>query len=212
MTGMTDRPVVHIIDDEEPIRKSIGFMLRTAGYDVQAWPSGIAFLKAARHVPIGCVLLDVRMPDMDGLAVQAAMTDQGIAMPVIVLTGHGDIGTAVRAMKGGAIDFLEKPFERTVLLAMVETAMKRLRQGDARAIDAERARLRIAVLTPRERAVLQKLAHGLPNKSIAYDFGISQRTVEVHRANLMTKLGVPSFPDALRLAFAAGLGPAPADA
>lgn len=206
---MTERPVVHVVDDEEAIRKSVGFMLRTSGYDVHSWADGVAFLKAARHASPGCVLLDVRMPEIDGLQVQAEMAARGIAMPVIVLTGHGDIAVAVRAMKGGAVDFLEKPFERGVLLAMVEAATARVRAGERHAADAEHARLRIAALTPRERAVLEQLACGLPNKSIAYDFGISQRTVEVHRANLMAKLGVASFSEALRIAFAAGLGPQP---
>lgn len=206
---MTEDPVVHIVDDEEAIRKSVGFMLRTAGYAVQAWPSGVAFLKAARHAQRGCVLLDVRMPEIDGIDVQVAMAELGVDMPVIVLTGHGDIGTAVRAMKAGAVDFLEKPFERAVLLGMIEAAMDQLRDGERRAADAEHARRRIASLTAREQEVLKQLAHGLPNKSIAHDFGISQRTVEVHRANLMAKLGVSSFPDALRIAFAAGLGPQP---
>ena len=204
---MTERPVVHIVDDEEAIRKSAGFMLRTAGYAVHTWPSGVVFLKEARHAPMGCILLDVRMPEMDGLEVQAALAERGIAMPVIILTGHGDVGTAVRAMKGGAVDFLEKPFERAVLLGMVEAAIGRIEDADRHAAEADAARVRIAALTPRERDVLQQLAHGLPNKTIAFDFGISPRTVEVHRANLMAKLDVPSFPDALRIAFAAGLGP-----
>lgn len=206
---MTDRPVVHIVDDEEAIRKSAGFMLRTAGYAVHVWPSGVAFLKQARQAPMGCILLDVRMPEMDGLEVQATLTERGIAMPVIILTGHGDVGTAVRAMKGGAVDFLEKPFERAVLLAMVEAAIARIEDADRHAAETEAAKLRIAALTPRERDVLQQLAHGLPNKTIAFDFGISPRTVEVHRANLMAKLDVASFPEALRIAFAAGLGPQP---
>lgn len=204
---MTEHAVVHIVDDEEAIRKSAGFMLSTAGYEVHTWPSGIAFLKAARHAPMGCVLLDVRMPETDGLKVQAALAERGIAMPVIILTGHGDIGIAVRAMKGGAVDFLEKPFEREALLAMVAVATQRIADADRHLAKAEAARLRIAALTPREREVLRRLAHGLPNKTIAYDFGISARTVEVHRANLMGKLHVSSFPDALRIAFAAGLGP-----
>jgi two-component system response regulator FixJ len=146
---MTERPVVHIVDDEEAIRKSAGFMLRTAGYAVHTWPSGVAFLKEARHAPMGCILLDVRMPEMDGLEVQATLAERGIAMPVIILTGHGDVGTAVRAMKGGAVDFLEKPFERLVLLGMVEAAIGRIEDADRHAAEADAARVRIAALTPR---------------------------------------------------------------
>ena len=146
------------------------------------------------------------MPVMDGLEVQQALVDQGVTMPVVLLTGHADVGIAVRAMKAGAVDFVEKPFEMTVLLGAIETAFARLGDKERYAASAQEAALIIAGLTPRERDVLEGLARGLPNKTIAYDLDISARTVEVHRANLMTKLGVHSFPDALRIAFAAGLG------
>lgn len=201
-----DRKLIHIIDDDEAIRRSTGFMLRTSGYAVQSWCSGVDFLKEVRHAEHGCILLDVRMPGMDGLEVQAALARQGITMPVILLTGHGDISTAVAAMKQGAVDFLEKPFDREDLKAAIEAAFARIgaaHRADGRAAEAH---LLIAGLTPRERDVLAGLAQGLPNKTIAYDLGISPRTVEVHRANVMTKLGVRSLSDALRIAFAAGLG------
>lgn len=203
---MADRPLVHIVDDEEAIRKSASFMLKTSGFDVETWVSGTAFLKEASHARQGCVLLDVRMPEMDGLEVQQAMSERGIAMPVIILTGHGDIGIAVRAMKAGAVDFIEKPFEKAVLLAAIDVALARLGNRQTHSDRAESAKTRIAGLTPRERDVLEGLANGLPNKTIAYDLGISPRTVEIHRANLMTKLEVRSLSDALRVAFAAGLG------
>lgn len=203
---MTTHRMVHLIDDEEALRRSVSFLLKTSGHAVTTWDSGIAFLKEARHAEQGCVLLDVRMPEMDGLEVQRTMAERGIAMPVIILTGHGDIGMAVAAMKAGAVDFLEKPFEKAALLAAVKTAFLRL-DGQEQAQDrAQDARTRIAMLTPREQDVLAGLAGGLPNKSIAYDLDISPRTVEVHRANLMTKLGVSSLSDALRLAFAAERG------
>ncbi len=142
---------------------------------------------------------------MDGLEVQAELNARGIAMPVIVLTGHGDIGTAVTAMKGGAVDFIEKPFEKAVLLKAIETAFHRLyRTGEAVASEQE-AQVRLAALTQREQDVLRGLVRGHPNKTIAYDLGISPRTVEVHRANVMSKLGVRSLSEALRIAFAAGL-------
>lgn len=203
---MSDRKLVHIVDDEDAIRRSASFMLKTSGYAVETWPSGAAFLKEIRHVPEGCVLLDVRMPEMDGLEVQQALLDRGVTMPVIVLTGHADVSIAVRAMKAGAVDFLEKPFEKAVLLAAIKTAFARLASADGAAARAAEADVILAVLTPREREVLEGLAQGLPNKTIAYDLGISPRTVEVHRANLMAKLDVRSLSDALRLAFAAGLG------
>ncbi len=203
---MSDKKLVHIVDDEDAIRRSASFMLKTSGYAVETWPSGTAFLKEIRHVPEGCVLLDVRMPEMDGLEVQQALLERGVTMPVIVLTGHADVSIAVRAMKAGAVDFLEKPFEKAVLLAAIETAFARMASADGAAARAAEADVILAVLTPRERQVLEGLAQGLPNKTIAYDLGISPRTVEVHRANLMAKLDVRSLSDALRLAFAAGLG------
>lgn len=203
---MTDRKLIHIVDDEDAIRRSASFMLKTSGYAVQTWATGVAFLKEIRHVPDGCVLLDVRMPEMDGLEVQEALRERGVTMPVIILTGHADVSIAVRAMKAGAVDFLEKPFEKAVLIAAIEAAFDRLTTADGAAARATEANVVLGVLTPREREVLEGLAQGLPNKTIAYDLGISPRTVEVHRANLMAKLDVRSLSDALRLAFAAGLG------
>ena len=203
---MTDNKLVHIVDDEDAIRRSASFMLKTSGYSVQTWASGAAFLKEVRHAAEGCVLLDVRMSEMDGLEVQQALLDRGVTMPVIVLTGHADVSIAVRAMKAGAVDFLEKPFEKVVLIAAIEAAFDRIAAADGAAARAAEANVVLGVLTPREREVLDGLAQGLPNKTIAYDLGISPRTVEVHRANLMAKLDVRSLSDALRLAFAAGMG------
>ena len=203
---MSDRKLVHIVDDEDAIRRSASFMLKTSGYAVETWVNGAAFLKEARHVPDGCILLDVRMPEMDGLEVQQELLNRGVTMPVIVLTGHADVSIAVRAMKAGAVDFIEKPFEKAVLIASIEAAFARMAASDGAAARAAEAEVVLAILTPREREVLEGLAQGLPNKTIAYDLGISPRTVEVHRANLMAKLDVRSLSDALRLAFAAGLG------
>jgi two-component system response regulator FixJ len=207
---MADKRLIHLIDDEESIRRSAGFMLKTSGFLVQTYANGVEFLRDARNAAPGCILLDVRMPQMDGLEVQERMHEAGVTLPVIILTGHGDIGIAVRAMKAGAVEFIEKPFEKAALLAAIEAAFARLEhRDDVEQVERE-ADVRLAVLTPREREVLDGLARGLPNKTIAYDLGISARTVEVHRANLMTKLDVRSFSDALRVAFAAGLGRDPA--
>ncbi len=202
---MSARRMIHIVDDEEAIRRSAGFMLKTSGYAVSTYASGDAFLQAAKEAEPGCVLLDVRMPGMDGLEVQKVMAERGIAMPVVVLTGHGDITVAVRAMKGGAVDFIEKPFEKAVLLTAITAAFERLDDVEARAARASDAAVAIAALTSREQDVLKGMAQGLPNKTIAFDLGISPRTVEVHRANLMAKLQVKSLSEALRLAFAASL-------
>lgn len=207
---MTTKRLIHLVDDEEAIRKSVGFLLRTAGFSVEAWPSGVAFLKAVEPNSSACVLLDVRMPEVDGLEVQQRLQTRGITLPVIMLTGHGDVTIAVRAMKAGAVDFIEKPFEKSVLLAAIGAAFDQVDDVSAHHDRAAKAVVRLAALTTREQDVLKGLADGLPNKSIAYDLGISPRTVEVHRANLMTKLAVRSLSDALRMAFAAGYGVATA--
>ncbi|OQW47503.1 MAG: DNA-binding response regulator [Proteobacteria bacterium SG_bin6] len=197
---------VYVVDDEEAVRRSIGFLLRTSGYQASLFASGTEFLREARGLEPGCVLLDVRMPEIDGLEVHREMAARGITLPVIVLTGHGDITTAVQAMKAGAVDFLEKPFEKAALLAALEAGFALVDQAGEGADAARAAGVRLAALTARERDVLAGLAKGLPNKTIAYDLGISPRTVEVHRANLMTKLEVRSLSEALRIAFAAGMG------
>lgn len=202
---MADKRLIHIVDDEDSIRRSAGFMLKTSGFVVETWTSGVEFLKNVKNAETGCILLDVRMPEMDGLEVQQVLSERGVAMPVVVLTGHGDISIAVRAMKAGAVDFIEKPFEKAVLLSAIESAFERLDDVEGRAGRAADAAVLVAGLTAREQDVLKGLAHGLPNKTIAYDLGISPRTVEVHRANLMTKLNVRSLSEALRIAFAAGL-------
>jgi len=195
--------LVHLVDDEEAIRRSVGFMLKTSGFHVRAYESGVQLLKSASSLESGCILLDIRMPAMDGLEVQQALKNNGVTLPVIIMTGHGDVTLAVQAMKAGAIDFLEKPFEKAVLLGAIDQAINRLKHSAAAREQADQAAVRLKVLTPRERDVLDGLAKGLPNKTIAYDLGISPRTVEIHRANLMTKLEVKSLSEALRIAFAA---------
>ena len=201
---MSDR-VVYLVDDDEAIRRSAGFMLKTSGYQVKAFTSGVELLKEAKELSPGCILLDVRMPEMDGLQVQKALKERGVGFPVIVMTGHGDVGVAVQAMKAGAVDFIEKPFEKAVLLSAIEEGIARIEQAGRSRARAEEAQVRLQALTPRERDVLEGLVRGHPNKTIAYDLDISPRTVEIHRANLMSKLEVASLSEALRIAFAAGL-------
>ena len=201
---MTTARQIYLIDDDEAIRRSASFMLKTSGFHVETFASGVNFLKVARGLDPGCVLLDVRMPEIDGLAVQANMKEHGIALPIIVMTGHGDVTVAVAAMKAGAVDFLEKPFEKAELLAAMDNGFARIEQTGHREERASLAVIRLAALTPRECDVLKGLVHGLPNKTIAYNLGISPRTVEIHRAHLMTKLNVRSLSEVLRIAFAAG--------
>lgn len=204
---MTADRIVYLVDDEEAIRRSAAFMLKTSGFAVRTFASGDEFLLAAKDLPPGCVLLDIRMPGADGLAVQQALNERGSTLPVVMLTGHGDIAMSVRALKSGAVDFIEKPFEKSELIAAIEEAFLRLESDDRQRFDAVEAHVRLAVLTPRERDVLRGLVDGLPNKTIAFDLEISSRTVEVHRANLMSKLGVRSLSQMLRIAFAAEAAP-----
>ena len=203
---MPESKLVHIVDDEDSVRRSLDFLLRAAGYRTARWEDGETFLKAADKAEPACVLLDVRMPGMDGLQVQAEMAGRGYNMPVVVLTGHGDISTAVRAMQGGAVDFLEKPFNRERLLDALSAGFARMEDREAARKREDWAKTEVAKLTEREKEVLEGLACGYPNKTIAYDLGISSRTVEVYRANVMTKFEVTNFADALRVAFAAGMG------
>ena len=199
----SEQRVVHLVDDDAAIRRSVGFMLKTSGHHVESYESGADLLKEGSHLDDGCILLDIRMPGMDGLEVQQALQERGVSLPVIIMTGHGDVALAVRAMKAGAVDFIEKPFDKDVLLGSLAEGYHRLSQKEATHDRARDANVRLQALTARERDVLDGLAQGFPNKTIAYDLGISPRTVEIHRANLMNKLGVRSLSEALRIAFAA---------
>lgn len=195
--------LVHLVDDDPSVRRSVSFMLKTSGYRVEAYESGDGLLKAAKELVDGCILLDIRMAGRDGLETQETLRKLGVALPIIIMTGHGDISLAVKAMKAGAVDFIEKPFDTDVLLSALDDGFDRLSSKAATGERKKDAQVRLEALTPRERDVLEGLAQGLPNKTIAYDLGISPRTVEIHRANLMTKLGVRSLSEALRIAFAA---------
>jgi two-component system response regulator FixJ len=200
---MSEPRLIHLVDDDAAVRRSAGFMLKTAGFRVESYEDGAALLRQARELEPGCILLDIRMPGMDGLEVQQALRSQGVTLPVIIMTGHGDISIAVQAMKAGAVEFVEKPFEKAVMLRALDEGFARLDAAHRHSQRGEEAQVRLNALTPREREVLDGLAQGLPNKTIAYDLGISPRTVEIHRANLMEKLGARSLSEALRLAFAA---------
>lgn len=196
---------IYIVDDDSSIRRSLKFIFDNLHWPARSFSGGDVFLKELADLQPGCVLLDVRMPGRDGMAVHRELKAHGSIFPVIVMTGHGDTALAVRAMKEGAIDFLEKPLRRDDLLAALEQGCARLDDREHASRTANAARIRVNALTDREREVLAGLAAGHPNKSIAYDLGISPRTVEVHRANIMDKLAARSLSDVLRLAFAAGL-------
>ncbi|CAN5241155.1 response regulator FixJ [soil metagenome] len=201
----SDALPIFIVDDDEGIRRSVSFLLKTSGYSVQTFSGGLEFLKVAASLDTGCVLLDVRMPDIDGLAVQRRLHEEGIMLPVIIMTGHGDIDMAVTAMRAGAIDFIEKPFDKATLIASLDRAKAQAQTSLTVITQREHALSRLNILTDRERDVLRGLVAGLPNKTIAYDLGISPRTVEIHRSNLMLKLNVRSLSEVLRIAFQAGV-------
>ncbi len=201
---MPTEPTVHIIDDDEAVRHSLEFLFRSASLNACAHASPIPFLEAASHLPTGCVVTDVRMPEMTGLDLLRALRAQGRDIPVIVITGHGDVPMAVAAMKAGASDFFEKPFDDEALLASVRKALAGT--ADTEPEPSDDARLRLEQLSMRERQVLNGLLDGLSNKTIAYDLGISARTVEIYRAKLMTKMGAASFAELVRLAMQAGAG------
>jgi two-component system, LuxR family, response regulator FixJ len=208
----SDRAVVHVIDDDEAVRQSLEFLLGTAGIAVQTHESAVAFLNVASEVKVGCVITDVRMPDLSGVDLLRRLKELKFAVPVIVITGHGDVPLAVEAMKIGAADFLEKPFDDEVLLTSVRSALNRQDRDSRR--EAERSDIegRLAALSNRERDVLDGLVAGHANKQIAFDLGISPRTVEIYRANLMTKMQAASLSDLVRMALVAGILEVGADA
>jgi two-component system response regulator FixJ len=197
--------IVHVIDDDAALRDSLTFLLRAAGLEAKSHASAGAFLDSLPVAGIGCIISDVRMPGLNGIDLLRRLKELGIGVPVIVVTGHGDVPLAVEAMKFGAIDFLEKPFDDEVLLASVRSAMQ-LHAGESRR-QTERAETegRLAALSPRERNVLDGLVAGSGNKQIAFDLGISPRTVEIYRANLMDKMKAGSLSELVRMALIVGI-------
>jgi two-component system, LuxR family, response regulator FixJ len=205
MFTMATEAIVHVIDDDEAVRHSIEFLLRTSGLTARTYDSASAFLDALPTIDPGCIITDVRMPGITGIELLRRLTEMRIKMPVIVITGHGDVPLAVEAMKNGAVDFLEKPFEDELLLGSVRSALNRSQENAER--DAERAEVeaRLATLTNREREVLEGLVAGKPNKIIAFDLAISPRTVEIYRANVMTKMEAASLSELVRMALVIGV-------
>jgi two-component system response regulator FixJ len=198
---------VYVVDDDEAVRDSLSMLLEACGHRVRSFGLATEFLDAAPALPLGCLIVDIRMPEMDGLELQRHLNDRSLRFPMIVITGHGDVPLAVRAMKAGALDFIEKPFASQTILASVEAALATLAADSNRDPTAMAARAKLDLLSPREREVLEGLLAGLPNKSIAYDLAISPRTVEIHRARVMDKMGARSLSELIRLALAAGMQP-----
>jgi len=198
---------VYIVDDDDAVRDSLSVLLEAIGHSVRTFGMAKDFLDAAPTLPAGCLIVDIRMPEMDGLELQRALNEQALRFPVIVITGHGDVPLAVRAMKDGALDFIEKPFSTPTIMASIEAALSRMESAGQPDPIAEAALAKLELLSPREREVLEGLLAGLPNKTIAYDLAISPRTVEIHRARVMDKMGARSLSELIRLALAAGLQP-----
>jgi two-component system response regulator FixJ len=214
-SGDASQPIVHVIDDDESVRRSLVILLRSARMQAQGYPDAITFLRALPGLDPKrvCVMTDVRMPYMDGIELLQELRRCGSTLPVLVMTGHGDVRMAVRAMKAGAIDFIEKPYETATVLAAVGAALSSTanqdrveRTGsDRRLTLAAEAAKRMASLSPRERDVLELLVEGKQNKTIAHELGLSPRTVEMHRARMMERLGAKSLSEAVRLAIWAEL-------
>lgn len=192
--------VVHVIDDDIDVRQSLAFLLTAAGFAVRVHDSAVAFLAVLPEVREGCVLTDIRMPQMNGMELQRRLGELNSGLPVIVMTGHGDVPLAVEAMKAGAVDFIEKPFDDEVLLSAVRAALARHARESARDARTLEIQDRIKRLSEREREVLDRLVAGKPNKVIAFELGISPRTVEVYRANVMTKMQAESLSELVRMA------------
>lgn len=196
---MATEPIVYVIDDDEAVRHSLEFLIDCAGFAVESFPSADAFLSAAPPRSPACVITDVRMPGMNGVELVAELKKSGNAVPVIVMTGHADVPLAIQAMKAGVADFIEKPFDDETMLSAIRTALAKQAGHDEARAERERIAARIAQLSGREREVMDGLVAGDANKAIAYDLGISARTVEVYRANVMMKMQAKSLSELVRM-------------
>jgi two-component system response regulator FixJ len=195
---------VHVVDDDEAVRRSLAMLLGSFGLSAETYASAEDLLERLAGLALGCLVVDIRMPGMNGLELQEELTRRGCRLPVVVVTGHADVGLAVRAMKAGAVDFIEKPYSEDDMIHAVTSGLTRLADSRLTEEAADIARTRVSALTPRERDVLGRLVDGLPNKVIAHELGISPRTVEIHRANVMDKLACRSLAEVVRTAMTAG--------
>jgi two-component system response regulator FixJ len=202
---MPNKGKVYVIDDDDAMRDSLSFLLESAGFDVTLFDSALNFLDASAELEFGCVVSDVRMPGLDGIELLKRMKIQHGAFPIVIMTGHGDVPLAVEAMKLGALDFLEKPFEDDRLITTIEMAIREAAPAAKSEALTQDIVARIATLSPRERQVMEGLIAGLSNKLIARDYDISPRTIEVYRANVMTKMQANSLSELVRLAMRGGL-------
>jgi two-component system response regulator FixJ len=191
--------VVHVVDDEEPVRTSLAFLLGANGFAVRTHASAAAFLEIAAGIKNGCLVTDLRMPDIDGVELLRRLNASGAMLPAIVVTGHGDVQMAVEAMKNGAMDFIEKPFSDEILIESIRRAVERVATQADQDAALQRTRERLASLSERELQVLKGVVQGQANKTIAYELGISPRTVEVYRSGLMSKMQTRSLAELVRM-------------
>jgi RNA polymerase sigma factor (sigma-70 family) len=206
---MTEKiPVVNIVDDDAGVRTSIGMLLKSVGIPSSIYASAREFLDAHDASRPGCLVLDIRMPGMSGLDLQQELNARGVSLPIIFITGHGDVPMAVEAMRSGAFDFLQKPFRDQELIDRVQRALERDAENRRAAEERRQIRDRLETLTPREREVLELMAQGKPNKVMAGDLGLSQRTVEIHRAHVMEKMGADSVAQLVSMVLSSGSGAA----
>lgn len=199
---MSEEQHVFVVDDDPDVRDSLRLLLESAGHKVKVYSSGKAFLDDKPNY-VGCMIADIRMPDMSGLELQEEVVKRGLPLPVIIITGHGDVPLAVRAMKAGAIDFIEKPFDDERILASIQRALEVGTRSRSKSAETRAAKDLLELLTPRERSVLDKLVKGRSNKVAAYELGISPRTVEIHRAHIMDKMKAVNLSDLVRISLAA---------
>lgn len=198
--------VVHVIDDDAAMRDSLEFLLDSADLKAKTYESAVDFLRHVEALEPGCIVTDVRMPEMSGLDLVGRLKELNVALPVIVMTGHADVPLAIQAMKAGVLDFIEKPFDDEALLSVIHAALAQAKDQGQREAELGGIRRKLESLSPRERDVLEGLVAGHANKVIAYDLGISPRTVEIYRANLMTKMGAASLSELVRMKLAADPG------
>lgn len=203
--GSVEKKIVYVVDDDDAVRDSARWSLKIMGYEVETFDSANAFLDRLDDLAPGCVIFDINMPGLSGLEAQRLLKERGSAFPVIILTGQGDIGKAVQAMKDGAVEFIEKPYANETMLNALDAGFGQLGVRLSESAANERASTVVGRLSPRERQVLQGMLTGLPNKLIGHELGLSTRTVEVYRSKVMDKLEVRSLSSAVKLALAAGL-------
>ncbi|MBA4805720.1 MAG: response regulator [Brevundimonas sp.] len=201
---MSSESVVHVVDDDAAVRNSLRFLLKASGFEAATYASGPELLAQAAELRPGCVLTDVRMPEMNGIELVRQLKARGVSHPVVVMTGHADVPLAIEAMRAGVVDFIEKPFDDEALLAAVRSALAQNASTSAEDAEASEFRSRLEQLTTRERQVLEGLVAGQANKAIAYDLDISPRTVEVYRANVMTKMKARSLSELVRMRLLVG--------